>query len=374
MSLFNTPSSVLNQVRAEVRGMSAYPVPDATGFIKLDAMENPYTLPEVLRVKLAERLSEVALNRYPVPSYTALKSALRTYAKVPDGFEVMLGNGSDELIQILSQAISTPQSEKPASVLAPAPAFVMYRISALFNHVTYHEVPLRKTDGAFELDAAAMIAAIQAHQPAVVYLPFPNNPTGAQFAHDDMVAVIEAVRQAHAIVVVDEAYQPFADETWMEQLHAFDHLLVMRTVSKLGLAGVRLGYMVGRADLIHELDKVRPPYNVNVLTEAAALFMLEHADVLDAQAAQIRNTRSALVAALAAMPALKVYRTHTNFVLVELLGYDAAEVFAALKERNILIKNMSSAHAQLHNCLRLTVGSERENAALITALQEILAS
>ena len=240
--------------------------------------------------------------------------------------------------------------------------------------MNFVEVPLLKTDTDFQLDPLAMVMAIEEHRPALVYLPYPNNPTGAEFDRADMVAVIEAAHQRQAFVVVDEAYQPFASYTWMADLAQFENLLVMRTVSKLGLAGVRLGYMVGRSDVISELDKVRPPYNVNVLTECAVNVVLCHADVLEQQAVQIRATRHDLMASLQQMSGVCVFNSNANFVLVELLNHDASEVFEALKARGILVKNMTHAHPLLRNCLRLTVGSVEENLSLIEAMRAVVST
>lgn len=354
-------------IRPEILSMGAYHVPDASGLIKLDAMENPYTLPDNLKTQLAAHLAQVALNRYPVPSYIALKDALRAYAHIPADKDIMLGNGSDELIAILSQAIS--KSNETVTVLAPAPSFVMYKMSGLFNHLNVVEIALNADD--FSLDVAAFVAAIAQHKPALVYLPFPNNPTGNLFDASAMRTLIEAAKDS--IVVVDEAYQPFALNTWMSELGEFDNLLVMRTVSKLGLAGIRLGYMAGSSALISELDKVRPPYNVNVLTEATATFVLKHADVLTQQANSIRAERTRVCAALAQMSDVRVYETAANFVLVRLSdAHDADAVFAGMRERGVLIKNMSHAHALLHNCLRITISTPEENTAMLTALQASL--
>ena len=372
-----SPAHLLDNLRPDIREMSSYHVPDASGLIKLDAMENPYELPLELKQKLADELAQVALNRYPVPSYDALKQNLKAYAKVPDGFEMILGNGSDELIALLSTALAKLPREnhhERATILAPAPSFVMYKASALMNHVNFVEVPLLKTDTDFQLDPLAMVMAIEEHRPALVYLPYPNNPTGAEFDRADMVAVIEAAHQRQAFVVVDEAYQPFASYTWRADLAQFENLLVMRTVSKLGLAGVRLGYMVGRSDVISELDKVRPPYNVNVLTECAVNVVLGHADVLEQQAVQIRATRHDLMASLQQMSGVCVFNSNANFVLVELLNHDASEVFEALKTRGILVKNMTHAHPLLRNCLRLTVGSVEENQSLIEAMRAVVST
>ena len=359
----------LTHIRPEVLAMGAYHVPDASGLIKLDAMENPYTLPEDLKAQLAAHLAQVALNRYPVPSYTALKDALRTYAHIPADKDIMLGNGSDELIAILSQAVSKPN--ETVTVLAPAPSFVMYKMSGLFNHLNVVEAALNADD--FSLDVDAFIAAIEQHKPALVYLPFPNNPTGNLFDAAAMRSVINAARDS--IVVVDEAYQPFALESWMTALSEFDNLLVMRTVSKLGLAGVRLGYMAGSPALISELDKVRPPYNVNVLTEAATTFVLQHAGVLTQQADSIRAERARVCAELAQMSGVRVYETAANFVLIRLSEtLSADEVFVGMHERGVLIKNMSHAHPMLNNCLRITISTPEENTAMLAALQAALNS
>ena len=369
-----SPLHLLDNIRPDIRAMAVYHVPDASGLIKLDAMENPYSLPPELQQKLADKLAQAALNRYPVPSYDALKQNLKAYANVPDGFDIMLGNGSDELIHLLSMALSKLPREnhhERATMLAPAPSFVMYKASAVLNHMNFVEVPLLKNDTDFQLDPMAMVMAIEEHRPALVYLPYPNNPTGVEFDRADMVAVIEAAHQRQAFVVVDEAYQPFAEYSWMADLAAFENLLVMRTVSKLGLAGVRLGYMVGRSDVISELDKVRPPYNVNVLTETAVNFMLEHVDILAQQATHIRATRDELMSGLRDLAGVKAFDSNANFVLVA-FERDATEVFEALKTRGILVKNMTKAHELLHNCLRLTVGTDAENRSLLVALQDIL--
>jgi histidinol-phosphate aminotransferase len=361
-------SLIENIIRPEVRALAAYHVPDASGFIKLDAMENPYTLPEHLRAELGSRLSDVAMNRYPVPSYTELKAKICATLGVPAGFDVVLGNGSDELITILSVACAKPG----AKVLAPLPGFVMYAMSAKFAGLDFVGVPLKPD---FTLDKAAMLAAIAQHKPVITYLAYPNNPTGNLFDANDMVDIIRAVGDS-GIVVVDEAYQPFAQASFMPRLAEFDNLVVMRTVSKLGLAGIRLGYMAASAALLAEFDKVRPPYNVNVLTQAAAEFVLDHAAVLDAQAASLRDERTALTAALSALPGIEVCPSAANFLLIRLqIGkINAADVFAALLERKVLVKNVGKMHPLLENCLRVTVSTPEENQLFLDALKASLAS
>lgn len=356
-----------NIIRPEILSRAAYHVANSAGYVKLDAMENPYPLPADLQSELAQRLSQVALNRYPVPSYATLKDKIRNRLGVPQGFDVLLGNGSDELISLLSVACAKPG----AVVLAPEPCFVMYSVSAELAGMKFVGVPL-KTD--FSLDLDAMLAAIKQHQPAITYLAYPNNPTGNEFDADDMVAIIRAVGDT-GLVVVDEAYQPFASGSFMPRLPEFGNLVVMRTVSKLGLAGIRLGYMSAASELLQEIDKVRPPYNINVLTQAAAEFLLDRMEVLDAQAAAIREERSGLSAALAALPGIEVFPSDANFLLFRIKNpdADAANVHSQLLERRVLIKNVGKMHPLLKNCMRVTVSTREENRLFLEALKASLA-
>jgi histidinol-phosphate aminotransferase len=366
MSLLD--ASFLNTFRPDVLAMRAYVVQDAAGFIKLDAMENPFTLPPTLQAELGERLGTVALNRYPGTRINELHKALRAYAQVPADMGLVLGNGSDELISLLSVACAKPG----AVALAPLPGFVMYEAFTKQVGMQFVGVPLTPD---FELDAPAMLAAIAQHRPALTYLAYPNNPTANLW--DD--AVIEQIVQAVAenaaaghpgLVIIDEAYQPFASKSYLSRLAAHPHVLLMRTLSKFGLAGVRLGYMMGRPDLIEQIEKVRPPYNISVLNTEASLFALEHAGEFARQAEVIKAERTRLLRALAAMPGAKAYPSQANMILVRV--NDAGAVFNALKMSGILIKNVAGLHGLLANCVRLTVGLPAENDALIAALTDIL--
>ena len=368
------PANPLDRIRPDVRAMHAYVVQDATGYLKLDAMENPFALPPELQAALGQRLGQLALNRYPGPRYADLQAALAHHAGLPEGHALILGNGSDELISLVSLACALPPSadgQRPV-VLAPVPGFVMYAMSAQLQGLDFVGVPLTPD---FELDEAAMLAAIALHRPAITHLAYPNNPTATLWNEDVVQRIIDAVAAVGGIVVMDEAYQPFASRTWLDRMRAEPqrnaHVLLMRTLSKFGLAGVRLGYLIGPAALVGEIDKVRPPYNVSVLNCEAALFALEHAPVFAEQARQLREQRSALVAALRAMPGIeKCWDSEANMVLVRV--QDAARTFAGLRERKVLIKNVSTMHPLLANCLRLTVGTAADNAIMLQALQASL--
>lgn len=360
-------NTAIQRIRQDVQGMHAYAVQDAAGMVKLDAMENPYGLPPELQAALGERLGRVAVNRYPGPRIDDLKHALARYVDLPAGFGLMLGNGSDELIALLALACDVPG----ASILAPLPGFVMYGMSAQLQGLAFHGVPLTPD---FELDEPAMLAAMREHKPAITYLAYPNNPTANLWDAAVMRRLIAAAAEFGGLVVIDEAYQPFASRTWLEDMRADPaanaHVLLMRTLSKFGLAGVRLGYMIGTQALVNEIDKVRPPYNVSVLNAECALFALEHADVFARQAQEIRTERDKLINALAAMPGVKPFPSQANMVLVRVP--DADKAFAGMKAAGVLVKNVSKMHPLLAQCLRLTVGTPAENVQMLEALRNTL--
>jgi histidinol-phosphate aminotransferase len=350
-------------IRPEIRALKAYHVPDARGLIKLDAMENPYTWPEELKQAWLETLRDVPINRYPDPSARALRAALKTALAVPAGMEVLLGNGSDELIQLVLLGVARPG----AVVLAPTPTFVMYEMIATFVGLRFVGVPLAAD---FGLDLAALRAAIKEHRPAAVFLAYPNNPTGNLF--DDQ-AIETLLRESPGLVVVDEAYHAFAQQSYMDRLGSFDNLLVMRTLSKQGLAGLRLGILAGDPAWLAEFDKLRLPYNVNSLTQASAGFALKHKDVLDEQAARLRAERLRLSRELAALSGVQVWPSAANFILFR-TAKPADTVFAALCQQGVLIKNLSGAGGVLANCLRVTVGTPDENSAFLAALRRTLST
>ena len=353
-----------NTIRQDVRDTATYFVPDASGYIKLDAMENPYALPPELRAELGQRLADAALNRYPVASYATLKQKIRAGLGVPDGYDVLLGNGSDELIAIMATAVA--RQDKRAVVMAPTPAFVMFSRSAQFAGADFVGVPV-KAD--FSLDLPAMLAAIERHKPSLVFLAYPNNPTGNLFDAGDMEAIIGALGET-GIVVVDEAYQPFAKKSFMGRLPEFPNLVVMRTLSKLGLAGIRLGYLSGDPKLLEQFEKVRPPYNVNVLTQVAAEFALDHLDVLDRQAEMLNAERARLAAELAALPGVEVFPSAANFISLRVPDADRAS--SKLRDEKVLIKNLSKMDKVLANCIRVTVSTPEENTAFLNALKASL--
>ncbi len=357
--------TVASVVRPEIRALSAYAVAkldandNANAWVKLDAMENPHPLPDAVKARLSDALAGVAINRYPDASGEGAKRALRRALAIPEDAGLLLGNGSDELIQIIVSALAKPG----AVMLAPDPSFVMYRMDALYASTPFVGVPLNPD---FSLDRDAMLAAIERESPAVIFLAYPNNPTGNLFADADIEAVIEA---SPGLVVVDEAYYAFADASFLARVPEIPNLLVLRTLSKVGMAGIRLGYAVAAPAWIAELNKVRQPYNVNALTQAAVGALLFDTGWIAEQAQAIRAERARLERALARLPEFRVYPTQTNFVLVRV--NDANRIFDGLKARRILIKNLHGWHPLLTNCLRMTVGTPAENDLLLSVLAEL---
>ncbi len=372
-----TDNTCLAHIRRDVLSMHAYAIQDSVGMVKLDAMENPYTLPAALQAQLGERLSKLAINRYPGTRVEDLKTALRAYAQVPEGYGLMLGNGSDELISLLAMACDTPGQtgsglQSGGKILAPLPGFVMYAMSAQLQGLQFIGVPLTAD---FELDEAAMLAAIDKEKPAITYIAYPNNPTANLWDEGTIKKIIAATAAYGGMVVMDEAYQPFSSKSWITHIHAEPeanaNVLLMRTLSKFGLAGVRLGYMTGPAAIINEVDKLRPPYNISVLNCECALFALEHQEVFAAQALEVRAQRAMLIEAIAKIPGAQPIQSDANMFLVRVA--DAARAFAGLKQRGVLIKNVSNMHPLLANTVRISVGTPQENQRLLTALQETLA-
>ena len=359
----NLNAKLQSRIRQDVQSMHAYAVQDSAGMVKLDAMENPHRLPAALQAELGRRLGALALNRYPDGRVNDLRAALAAYAQMPDGFDIMLGNGSDELISLLAMACDV----SGAAIVSPVPGFVMYAMSAQLQGLKFVGVPLTAD---FELDEAAMLAAVAEHRPAITYLAYPNNPTANLWDGAVIENIVNAVGEQGGLVVMDEAYQPFASKSYIDRIARHSHVLLLRTMSKFGLAGVRLGYLMGPGALIAEIDKVRPPYNISVLNYECALFALEHQQVFTAQAQEIRAQRAMLLEALGEMKNVKTWPSDANMILIRVP--DAAKTFDGMKARGVLVKNVSKMHPLLANCLRLTVGTAGENPKMLAALQESL--
>jgi histidinol-phosphate aminotransferase len=366
---FTTEAMVNSLVRPDVLALQSYHVPDASGLLKLDAMENPFPWPGDFKQEWLERLSNLEVNRYPDPSCAELKDRIAELLKIEvlskesgQELQILLGNGSDEIIQILAMALAT----EDRGVLSVEPSFVMYRMISTFVGVPYHGVELNDR---FELDIASLLAAIAAHKPALIFLAVPNNPTGNLFDLADIEAVVQA---ATGLVVLDEAYMAFTDSDLLSFAAKYPNVVVMRTFSKVGLAGLRLGFLVGSKYWVEQLEKLRLPYNINVLTQASTALAIEHYDTLAEQSMALRAARSNLIAELEQIANITVFPSEANFVLVRCAENDARAVFESMKGLGVLIKCLDGGHPLLKGCLRLTVGSPAENATMLSALKKSL--
>jgi len=342
-------------IRKDIKALSAYHVPDSTGLIKLDAMENPFHLPEHLHQAWAECLTSVDINRYPDADMANLRSKIAAHAGV-DADQILLGNGSDEIIQMIIMAID------PGTCVVPAPTFVMYDLISRWFKRPVATVPLTRD---FNLNANQFLQVCGREKAEIVFLACPNNPSGNLWPEDSIIKIANGF---NGLLVIDEAYGPFSERTHTHLIAS--NVLILRTFSKLGWAGLRLGYLIGEADVIAQLNKVRMPYNINALTQAAAAFLLDHFDVFEQQAADIRDERERMISALKAFKGIKTFPSQANFILIRVKGANA--IFEQLKARGILIKNMHGAGGLLANCLRITIGNEQENNAVLAAMDEIL--
>ena len=342
-----------------LRSAAAYHVPAPARVIaKLDANELPYPLPAELRAELGRVLGEVALERYPDAAARRLRAVVARQLGVA-GDQLVFGNGSDELIAMLCSAFAAPRGDQPAAVLYPVPSFVYYRIAAIARGVEPIEVPLRET---FELDEPAMIHAIEAHRPSVVFLALPNNPTGTLWRLG--FAAELAARYRDTVIVADEAYVAYSGQSSLPALPAHPNLVVMRTLSKLGMAGLRVGFTVSAPAVAGLLEKLRPPYNLSALDQRAAEFLLEHAaDWCAARAADVVAERGRLAAALVAR-GFEVFASEANLVLIR--TPEATALWHRLVDAGITVRLFDAG--RLAGCLRITVGTPAETDALLAAL------
>lgn len=354
--------TVSTLIRPEIRALCAYSIPDSSDLTKLDAMENPYAWPKDLVSEWLEVLKDVSINRYPDPDPELLKQKLKENMEIPGDMQIMLGNGSDEIIQIILMAVYGAAK----AVISPRPSFVMYDMISTFTGMRFVSVPV--TDD-FELDPAAMKKAINEHDPAVVFIAYPNNPTGNLFKRQDIVDILEMNK---GLIVIDEAYHAFAEQSFMQELSRYDNLLVMRTVSKMGLAGLRLGLLAGHEKWISEFNKIRLPYNINVLTQKSAEFAFNHYAMFAEQTRNICRDRDQMYDQLAKISGLTVYPSKANFILFKVPTGQSQAIFNSLKSQGILIKNMGASTGVLKDCLRVTVGTPAENKLFFDAISVII--
>jgi len=343
-------------IRPEVRKLRAYFIDETPYRIKLDAMENPFTLPDEVRQEIAEAARNAAINRYPDPSAEKLKESIAEYWGIGTK-RMVLGNGSDELIQAIILAFGGP-------VLVPAPTFAMYELTSRALAQEVVSVPLNRD---FDLNADKMLKKAKEIKAKVIFLACPNNPTGNRFSDE---AVLKILNKADAAVVIDEAYFSFSGKTFLPVLREHPNMIILRTLSKIGFAGLRIGVLTASAKIIDQLSKIRLPYNINTLSQAAAVAALRQRNVLNQQISQLISARQRLYNALSQMKRVTAYPSETNFILFR-TTIDATRVHEKLKNAGILIKDLNKP-GPLKNCLRVTVGTAEENSEFLKVVKHIL--
>ncbi len=356
-----TPEQLL---RPDILKLSAYHVADAKGLVKLDAMENPHDWPGELQEAWLSHLHLSHINRYPDPSARSLKRSLNHLLGNHEEQGMILGNGSDELIQTLCLALADPSNSKPRTLLSVEPGFAMYPIISRMTGLNYVGIPLQKD---FNLDIQVLLDAIDTHQPVLTFIAQPNNPTGNVFPRRQIEQII---RTSSGLVVIDEAYFPFTDSTMLDQLYHHDNLLILRTVSKMGLAGLRLGMLLGPDPWLEQLEKLRLPYNIGTLTQLTAEFALQHKETLQASVADIRRQRGHLYQQMKTLSGFTIYPSEANFLLFRSPEGTGPDLHRYLIQQGILIKNLHGSHPMLTDCLRVTVGTKEENQRFVSTLQQ----
>lgn len=336
-------------VRPNIRSLSAYEAKEVPCKVKLDANESPYGFKGLLKA-----VKFIKTNRYPDPEAKFLKKFIsRDFGVKPKN--ILPGNGSDELIYYLITTFGGP-------VLYPVPTFSMYGIISQAFGEKRIAIPLDKE---FDLELEKILKAIKKQKPKLIFLSSPNNPTGNCFSSDRILKIIEA---SNGIVVVDEAYQPFAsDKGFMPMLKDYKNLVIMRTLSKIGLAGLRVGFLIADGEIINEVNKVRLPFNLNSLSQAVAVKVLKNKKALKSYTKSIISERGRLFSEMAKIKGIKPYPSEANFILFRVKEPD--KIYKRLLKMGILVRNMNGV---VNNCLRVTVGTPEENRIFLNAMKEVI--
>lgn len=338
--------------RPNLRSLKPYEAKEIPCKVKLDANESPYCIDIAPDKKILQRL-----NRYPDPEAKKLKKAISKALKINTA-NILLGNGSDELIYYLITTFGGP-------VLYPVPTFSMYGIISQALGEKNIGIPLDKD---FDLDTDKMLAAIKKYKPKLIFLSSPNNPTGNCFSAEKILKIIDSSFITHhpSLVIVDEAYQPFSSEKgFLPLLKDYKNLAILRTLSKIGFASLRIGFLIADEGLINEVNKVRLPFNLNALSQATALEAFKNKNIIKSQIKNITSERERLFEELSRINNVLPYPSEANFILLKIKNANA--VYQKLIEKGVLVRNMGSA---IRDSLRVTVGTPEENNFFIKALRK----
>ncbi len=327
--------------------------------IHLDKLENPYPLPPEIQQQLQQRLRDLELNRYPEMNHSALITKIKQTLRIPDSLDLVLGNGSSELISLLMQACNGGDN----SVMFPSLSYFYFKRCALLGNKKIIELPLQPD---FQLDIAATIELIQQHQPELILLANPNNPTANSFAATDIATIINL---APGLVIIDEVYEAYSTHSYVPEILNHENLLVLQSFSKIGLAGLRLGYLIGQPEIINYLDRFMLPYNISSFSQMALSVVLDNYAYLDLQIKQIIKDREFLCAQLAKLDWLQLHATAANFIVLKLIKLPAKGLYLHLRSLGISVQLLCGLQDLLENCLRFSIGTSAECLKLLDGIR-----
>lgn len=343
-------------VKPNIRSLCAYEAKEIPCKIKLDANESPYSV--VRGQGLGDKGEKIFqnLNRYPDPQAKSLRKILAKGLRIkPEN--ILLGNGSDELIYYLITTFGGP-------VLYPIPTFSMYGIISQALGEKRMEIPLDKE---FDIDIDKTLQALKKYKPKLIFLSSPNNPTGNCFSAEKILKILSLATHQLSLVVVDEAYQPFASSKgFLPMLKDYKNLIILRTLSKIGLAGLRVGFLIADKEIIKEVNKVRLPFNLNSLSQSIAVEALKDKKTIKLHIRSIISERGRLFKEMEKIKGIKPYPSEANFILFRV--EDPDKIYKGLLQNGVLIRNMKGA---MDGCLRVTIGSPRENEIFLRTLRAI---
>ena len=350
-------------VPERLQKLKPYKTESASGLVKLDAMELPFPMDAAIAESFYRAITEVELNRYPEARPQTIRNLLLAENRLGAEVDVVLGNGSDELIHLLCLMMCKTDR---SSVLCPSPTFSVYRIAAEIVGLRYTEIDNSCDD--FSLNFGRVMAAIERDEPALIFLASPNNPTGNSISKTEIEAIC---RESRGLVVLDEAYWRFAGKSLVSLTEIFDNLLVLQTFSKIGFAGLRVGMLFGQRPWIDLIEKIRMPYNVNSLSQVGALFALNNKALIKDSIDVLKKERNWMFDQLNKINSVKVWPSEANFFLIRLAERSGTSTFMQLKNKGFLVKNLTGSHPSLMDCLRVTIGTREENIGFLTALREL---
>lgn len=345
-------------VREAVKKLVPYKVSKVNGALKLDAMENPYNLPEDILQEVAKEIKELRFNRYPNPVCEELRKTISSTYKLPEEY-ILIGNGSDELI--LDLLLSFGRSD--CQVVYPSPTFEVYGIVAKMLGLKTKEITLEKN---YEIDPQKIIDCGKGN---IIFISYPNNPTGNCFSEESIYKII---KDASSLVVIDEAYFGFSKKTFLLDIKRYPNLIISRTFSKMfSLAALRVGFLCASPEIVNILLKVKLPYNVNSFSQIAAKIILSKNGYFKEKAEEIIEERERIYNSLREIKEITPYSSEANFILFKVKNSKSDYIYESLIKEGIIIRSFRNT-PPVADCLRISIGTREENDIFMEKLKKIL--